>query len=320
MSSLKLLHSGGNGVIISAPSSNPAANRTITLNDNYAGNGSFVTANSSGNVGIGTASPTGDLHIQSSNEYCLKINKSDSTAAYMQFYNSTTGSSTSDGFRLGMDSNEDALFSLRESGNMKFATANTERMRFTSGGKFYVGTTNGAFGNDASQHSAIVNSTANEYTLSLRNTVDANTGRTLLCACGKSTGGSLIAFERADGTGVGSITHNGSATAFNTSSDYRLKENVTAISDGITRLKTLKPSRFNFKDSKDITVDGFLAHEVTAVPEAITGTKDEVDSDNKPVYQGIDQSKLVPLLTAALQEEVAKREALEARVAALEAA
>ena len=95
---------------------------------------------------------------------------------------------------------------------------------------------------------------------------------------------------------------------------------MVAISDGITRLKTLKPYRFNFKVDKDKTVDGFLAHEVTAVPEAISGTKDEVDSDNKPVYQGIDQSKLVPLLTAALQEEVAKREALEARVAALETA
>ena len=106
--------------------------------------------------------------------------------------------------------------------------------------------------------------------------------------------------------------------SYNTSSDYRLKENVTAISDGITRLKTLKPYRFNFKADASKTVDGFFAHEVTAVPEAITGTKDEVDSDDNPVYQGIDQSKLVPLLTAALQEAVAKIETLEAKVAALE--
>ena len=60
-------------------------------------------------------------------------------------------------------------------------------------------------------------------------------------------------------------------------------------------------------------VDGFLAHEVTAVPEAITGTKDEVDADNKPIYQGIDQSKLVPLLVAALQEAIGRIEALEAK-------
>ena len=58
---------------------------------------------------------------------------------------------------------------------------------------------------------------------------------------------------------------------------------------------------------------------MTAVPEAISGTKDEVDSDNKPVYQGIDQSKLVPLLTAALQEAITKIETLETKVAALEA-
>ena len=119
---------------------------------------------------------------------------------------------------------------------------------------------------------------------------------------------------------VGSIQTNGSGTSFNTSSDYRLKENAVAISDGITRLKTLKPYRFNFKTDSSTILDGFFAHEVTAVPEAISGTKDEIDSDNNPVYQGIDQSKLVPLLTAALQEAIAKIEVLETKVAALEAA
>ena len=135
-----------------------------------------------------------------------------------------------------------------------------------------------------------------------------------------NSNGECVRFQR-DNTDVGSIDVTTSSTSYNTSSDYRLKENVVSISDGITRLKTLKPSRFNFKIDKDTTVDGFLAHEVSSiVPEAITGTKDAVDSDNNPIYQRIDQSKLVPLLTAALQEEVAKREALEARVAALEGA
>jgi len=193
-------------------------------------------------------------------------------------------------------------------------------MRVTSAGKFYVGTTNGAFANDATQHAAIVNSAANEYTLALRNNLDSSDGRGLLVAAGNGSGGRLIFFERFDGGTLGSITvASSSSVSYNTSSDYRLKENVTTITDGITRLKTLKPSKFNFiGDSK--TVDGFLAHEVTpVVPEAITGTKDEVDSDNNPVYQGIDQSKLVPLLTAALQEAVAKIEVLETKVAALEA-
>ena len=125
---------------------------------------------------------------------------------------------------------------------------------------------------------------------------------------------------RFNNSAVGMISSNSSSTSYNTSSDYRLKENVVGISDGITRLKTLKPLRFNFKVDKDTTVDGFLAHEVTpVVPEAITGTKDEVDENNEPVYQGIDQSKLVPLLTAALQEAIAKIETLETKVAALEA-
>ena len=119
---------------------------------------------------------------------------------------------------------------------------------------------------------------------------------------------------------IGSISHNSTSTSYNTSSDYRLKENATAISDGITRLKTLKPYRFNFKVTPKETVDGFFAHEVTAVPEAITGTKDQVDADDNIDPQSIDQSKLVPLLTAALQEAVAKIETLETKVTALEAA
>ena len=76
---------------------------------------------------------------------------------------------------------------------------------------------------------------------------------------------------------VGLVQTSGSSTSYNTSSDYRLKENAVEISDGITRLKTLKPYRFNFKADSSTTVDGFFAHEVTAVPEAITGTKDETE-------------------------------------------
>jgi len=128
-----------------------------------------------------------------------------------------------------------------------------------------------------------------------------------------------IRFHRND-SDVGSISTTGSATAFNTSSDYRLKENAVAISDGIKRLKTLKPYRFNWKSDPTTTVDGFFAHEVTAVPEAITGTKDEValaDEEQKgikkgdAIYQSIDQSKLVPLLVAAVQELITKVETLE---------
>ena len=111
---------------------------------------------------------------------------------------------------------------------------------------------------------------------------------------------------------VGSIQLIGSATQYLTSSDYRLKENVVELTGATDRLKQLNPSRFNFIADADTTVDGFLAHEVQdVVPEAITGAKDAVDADGNPDYQGIDQSKLVPLLVATIQE-------LEARLTELE--
>ena len=119
--------------------------------------------------------------------------------------------------------------------------------------------------------------------------------------------------------GVGSISVGTASTSYNTSSDYRLKENVADMTGAIDRVKALAPKRFNFIADADTTVDGFLAHEAqTVVPEAVIGSHNEVDEDGNAVMQGIDQSKLVPLLTGALQEAIAKIEALEARVTALE--
>ena len=147
---------------------------------------------------------------------------------------------------------------------------------------------------------------------------------------GGTTSGTFIRFWQttAGANVVGSISHTTSNTSYNTSSDYRLKENAVSISDGITRLKTLKPYRFNFKTEPSKTVDGFFAHEAaTVVPEAVTGTKDEVSTITDtsigvavgdPVHQGMDYGKITPLLTAALQEAIAKIEVLETKVAALE--
>ena len=176
-------------------------------------------------------------------------------------------------------------------------------------------------------------------------------------------------FRNSSGTKVGEIVVGTSATQFLTSSDYRLKENVSYSFDATSRLKQLKPARFNFIADADTTVDGFIAHEVSSiVPEAITGAKDATESmtnvvlnadgtrltddvtqekwvagklsttdedgntvdpiyasnttwvANKtvPSYQGIDQAKLVPLLTKALQEQQATIEALTARIVTLE--
>ena len=145
---------------------------------------------------------------------------------------------------------------------------------------------------------------------------------------------------------VGSVSCSGSATAFNTSSDYRLKENETSITDGIDRIKELKPYKFNFKTDKDEDgnvikiVDGFFAHEVSGiVPEAIKGEKDamhpevlytaddelpegkeigDVKEETKINAQGIDQAKLVPVTVACLKELITKIETLETKVTALE--
>jgi hypothetical protein len=135
-----------------------------------------------------------------------------------------------------------------------------------------------------------------------------------------TTTSNSVAMLFANPNGVrGSIVIQSGGTAYNETSDYRLKENIVNLDDAITRVKQLQPRRFNFIAEPSIVVDGFIAHEAaTVVPESVTGTYNEIDAKGKPVYQGIDRSKLVPLLTAALQEEIAKREALEARIAALE--
>lgn len=152
-------------------------------------------------------------------------------------------------------------------------------------------------------------------------TATAATPLTLLRTEDDNSNRVYVKFLRVNSTTLaGDIKATQSTVSYNTSSDYRLKENVVDIEDGITRVKQLQPRRFNFIVDADTTLDGFIAHEAqTVVPEAVTGTKDEVDDDGNAVIQGIDQSKLVPLLTAALQEAIAKIETLEAKVSALEA-
>jgi len=175
----------------------------------------------------------------------------------------------------------------------------------------------------------------------------AKANETAMCIQVSSNGERAIHFANASGVDVGDIVLAASSTAYNTSSDYRLKENVTYDWDATTRLKKLKPARFNWiVDKTNTLVDGFLAHEAqTVVPEAVTGTKDATLSEvlyteNKLYEEGdelpegknigdikhaigdvkqpatinsqkIDHSKLVPLLVKTVQE-------LEARIATLE--
>jgi hypothetical protein len=162
---------------------------------------------------------------------------------------------------------------------------------------------------------------ATEGSAGFQYNVDADPGRPYFKNWVNSTATkNQFTFNNPNGE-VGRITTASSSTSYLTSSDYRLKENNVLINDGITRVKLLKPYRFNFITDADNTVDGFFAHEVqSVVPEAIAGTHNEVDDEGNPVYQGIDQAKLVPLLTAALQEAITKIEDLETRISTLESA
>ena len=148
----------------------------------------------------------------------------------------------------------------------------------------------------------LVNRTSNDGSAPLQVAETGSAG--LSVATGTTSERTMCEFKNSNGL-VGLISVVNSQTNYNTSSDYRLKENEVAISDGITRLKTLKPYRFNFKTDPNATVDGFFAHEVTAVPEAVTGEKDGTD------MQGMDYGRITPLLTAALQELLGRVEKLE---------
>lgn len=182
--------------------------------------------------------------------------------------------------------------------------AGTERARIDDNGHMRIGTQTHSGGYMLNVSSPNIGSTYGG--ISIQNLADAD-------------GGYYIGFYKSNNTLLGKIVQNSSSVSYDTTSDYRLKENVVTDWDATTRLKQLKPSRFNFKGYKDETVDGFLAHEVSSiVPEAISGEKDAVDKDGNPKYQGIDHSKLVPLLTKALQESIARADALEARIKKLE--
>jgi len=122
--------------------------------------------------------------------------------------------------------------------------------------------------------------------------------------------------------GIRQANTGGTPLVYATTSDYRIKTDIQPIETPLERVAALKPCRFHFSTNPvgSPLVEGFIAHEVQAiVPQAVVGTKDEVDDDGKPVHQGLDQAHLVPLLTAACQELAAKAAAAEARADAAEA-
>ena len=209
------------------------------------------------------------------------------------------------------------------SSNIRFRVDNVEVARMVAGTHRYFG-----LGRTASQSNARmdINNESDQDVLFLTQNTNNQTTRNLVMLHTGASGGFApqIVFMDNQGGIRGTIKNNTSSTQYNTSSDYRLKENEVVISDGIERIKQLKPYRFNWKNRPDTIVDGFFAHEVqNIVEDCVEGTKDEVyteDNDDlkikagDPKYQEMDHSKLVPLLTAALQEAVTEIESLKARL------
>ena len=252
--------------------------------------------NSDGWIGIGNNNPDSKLAIADANALEMRIRHDSNGTTVVR----RDGAASYVLSESGISSNRELVFGSQSSPG----GAITERMRIRSNGVFTWGN-NPQFDVSSSNAGIAFSTAAYPY---------------IIVGGGPDTAG-RYRMEFINGNGqVGTITTQGSSTSYNESSDYRLKENIVDIEDGITRVKQLQPRRFNFITDADTTVDGFIAHEAqTVVPEAVTGTRDEVDEEGNAIMQGIDKSKLVPLLTAALQEVIAKVETLEAEIAALKA-
>ena len=331
----------GTGVFtIASPAT--STDRTLTLPDEagtvLTSASSLASANLTGtvtvsgsNVGIGTSSPAhlvdaisttgsaaarfGTTYNIGSNDGTVIISNGGSGDAMLRF--DYEGSNT-DRARIGVTASNQ---------NLQFFTAgNNERCRIDSSGKLLVGNSVETGTSATSGGASLVPASLDRTILKMGHTRDSSTEATLQSFFYKTSQ-------------VGFIASSNTSTLFGTSSDYRLKTDIQPISGATDRVKLLKPCNFEWI-ANGTRVDGFLAHEAQAVvPECVTGTKDGMedyeitpavlDDDGnvtteavmgtRPDYQGIDQSKLVPLLTAALQEALNKIEAMETRLAALEA-
>jgi hypothetical protein len=278
-----------------------------------------------GNVGIGTTNPSGffsDSYLvvgDGTGTPTSTIYGSSSGTSYLLFADGTTGAAAYAG---GLEYSHASNF-------LGFFANGASRMRIDSSGNLLVGKTE------------LVATTAGHvfYPSGEANHTLASGPALKMYRTGSD--GQIAVFHKVS-TEVGSISVTASATTYNTSSDYRLKEDDVPMTGATERVKALRPINFAWKVDGS-RVDGFLAHEVQEiVPEAITGTKDAMrdeeyevtpavlDDDGNvvteavmgtrevPEYQGIDQSKLVPLLTKAIQEQQTIIESLEARITALE--
>jgi hypothetical protein len=268
------------------------------------GVGSVVTINSSGNVGIGTASPSSILHTLTSSANGGIIATSSATTLFTEYRVNT---STAVGF-IGngnglVTGGGNGNFGIRAEDSLLFAAGgNNERMRITSSGQLLVNQTTAT----ATTNGWMLSGSGSHYGFSISNNqafVYNNNVTSVHYDLDFRTNNISRGFIRVNDTSVGYIT----------SSDYRLKEDLQEIK-GLEKVSALKVYDFKWKDSEDRT-DGVLAHELAEVlPYAVTGEKDAVDEDGNDRMQGVDYSKIVPVLIKAIQEQQEQIDSLKNQI------
>lgn len=274
---------------------------------------------SSGNVGIGGTSLGGRLEVFQSTS---GSNFRHGSGTYL---NISTGAANGN-----VDLKADAT-----SGNyppLTFYTGGSERMRITSGGNVGIGTTNPGYKLSVNGDSYVdtqlgvaaapVSASGIKISAGLNSGDGGNPRSCILCNTNQSAGSNpFILFTNLSNNTAGSITHTGTTTvAYNTSSDYRLKENIAPMTGALAKVAQLKPCTYTWKED-GTDGQGFIAHELQeVVPECVSGDKDAVNADGSIKPQGVDTSFLVATLTAAIQELNEKVEAQAAEIAALKGA
>lgn len=257
----------------------------------------------SGNVGIGTSSPStygGKLAVRQTTDQLFFVSGNNllSDGVSLNSVNDVNGANK------GLE--------LRGS-IIGFTTQGTERARIDTSGKLIMATSTDGFAGQMQ-----VGVTANTGSVNGAIAVSATSnGPYPIGVRGESTIQGLVGFFNSSNTLIGSIFKSSNTVAYNTSSDYRLKENIAQMTGALSVVQQLKPVTYTWKvDGSD--GQGFIAHELQAVvPECVTGEKDAVDTDGNPKYQGIDTSFLVATLTAAIQELKAELDAAKADIATL---
>ena len=261
-----------------------------------------VRIDSSGNVGIGTSSPgvyTGYT--------TLAVNNATTGGVYDILSNGTRVASF-------FSSNVQTTLAAITNIPLSFRTNNTEAMRIDSSGNLLVRTTTAGGlltidsvtgGTSSTKVSVFGYGSGLGYGIEFR----PNT----------NTGATPCRFLNAAGTEVGFISTSSSGTTYSTTSDYRLKHTVAPLTIGLATVSALNPVTYKW-NVDDSNGEGFIAHELQSViPHAVTGEKDAVNEDGSIKPQGVDYSKIVVHLVAAVQELKAQNDELKARVATLEA-